>query len=52
MEGRPTSEWQGLSDHLLNVAGIAKKFAEVFNAGEWAYLAGLTHRNEIAAKGF
>lgn len=33
----------GLHDHLLNVAGIAKKFAGVFNAGDWAYLAGLGH---------
>ena len=40
-EGKPTSEWQGLNDHLLNVAGIARKFAKAFNAGDWAYLAGL-----------
>lgn len=35
------SEWQELPDHLLNVAGLARKFAEAFNTGEWAYLAGL-----------
>lgn len=51
VEGKPTSEWHVLHDHLLNVATLAKKFAEVFNAGDWAYVAGLWHRNKIAAKG-
>ena len=43
VEGKPTSEWHGLHDHLLNVANLAKKFAEAFNSGDWAYLAGLWH---------
>ncbi len=43
VEGQPTSEWHGLYDHLLNVASFAKGFAEAFNSGEWAYLAGLWH---------
>lgn len=43
VKGKPTGEWQGLHDHLLNVASLAKEFAEVFNSGEWAYLAGLWH---------
>ncbi|MBI5406486.1 MAG: CRISPR-associated helicase Cas3' [Nitrospirae bacterium] len=43
VEGKPTSEWHGLQDHLLNVASLAKKFAEAFNSGDWAYLAGLWH---------
>jgi CRISPR-associated endonuclease/helicase Cas3 len=34
---------QSLEDHLNNVACLAKGFAETFNAGEWAYLAGLWH---------
>jgi len=51
VEGKPTSEWHGLHDHLLNVAGLAKKFASAFNSGDWAYLAGLAHRNKIATKG-
>ena len=43
VEGKPTSEWHGLHDHLLNVANLAKQFAEAFNAGDWAYLAELWH---------
>ena len=43
VEGRPISEWHSLHDHLLNVAGIAKGFAEAFNSGDWAYMAGLWH---------
>jgi len=51
VEGRPISEWHSLHDHLLNSAGIAKRFADAFNVGDWAYVAGLPHRNKIAAKG-
>lgn len=40
VEGKPTGEWHGLHGHLLNVASLAKEFAEVFNAGEWAYRRG------------
>lgn len=43
VEGKLTSEWHGLHDHLLSVANLAKKFAEAFNSGDWAYLAGLWH---------
>ncbi|MDD5433848.1 MAG: CRISPR-associated helicase Cas3' [Nitrospira sp.] len=43
VEGKPTSEWHVLHDHLLSVANLAKKFAEAFNSGDWAYLAGLWH---------
>ncbi len=41
VEGKPTSEWHRLYDHLLSVASLAKKFAGSFNSGDWAYLAGL-----------
>lgn len=41
VEGKPVSEWQRLEEHLLNVADLAKKFADVFGSGDWAYLAGL-----------
>jgi len=34
VEERPISEWYRLHDYLLNVAGIAKGFAEAFNSGE------------------
>jgi CRISPR-associated endonuclease/helicase Cas3 len=34
---------QSLEDHLKGVANLAMGFAEIFKAGEWAYLAGLWH---------
>lgn len=39
LEGRPSSEWQPLQEHLKNVADLARCFAEDFGAGDWAYLA-------------
>lgn len=39
----PEEEWQTLPEHLFAVAGQAKKFAEPFASGEWAYLCGLLH---------
>jgi hypothetical protein len=39
----PPEKWQGLGDHLKNVAEMAQGFAEEFGAGEWGYLAGLWH---------
>jgi len=43
LDGKPPSEWQPLEEHLINVAKIARSFAESFDAGIWAYLAGLWH---------
>ncbi|MBI1811671.1 MAG: CRISPR-associated helicase Cas3' [Nitrospirae bacterium] len=43
IKGKPTREWQGLGEHLLNVAELAKKFGDEFGSGDWAYLAGLWH---------
>ncbi|PIX88963.1 MAG: hypothetical protein COZ31_04500, partial [Nitrospirae bacterium CG_4_10_14_3_um_filter_44_29] len=53
VEGKPTSEWQGLEEHLTppqsspcqgEVGGVAaRKFADEFGSGDWAYLAGLRH---------
>ena len=43
LEGRPEDEWHLLEDHLKCTAEQAKSFANVFSAGEWAYLAGLWH---------
>ena len=37
------SDWQPLSDHLLNVADLAEQFASNFGAGDWGRLAGLLH---------
>ncbi len=38
-------EWieHSLEEHLKEVAKLSSKFAESFNASEWAYLAGLWH---------
>ena len=38
-----TKDWQLLKQHLENVANLAKKFADKFDAGEWGYIAGLWH---------
>ena len=43
LEGRPTSEWQSLEDHLTAVAAKAREFAEAFGAGEWGAAAGGNH---------
>ena len=37
------SVWHGLDPHLLSVARIASRFAEAFQGGNMAYLAGLWH---------
>ncbi|MDD2220006.1 MAG: CRISPR-associated endonuclease Cas3'' [Desulfoplanes sp.] len=37
------SDWQGLKEHLQNVADLASGFAEVFSAREWGVMAGLLH---------
>jgi CRISPR-associated endonuclease/helicase Cas3 len=42
-EGKPPEEWHRLEDHLVQVAELARKFAERFHAGDWGYLAGLWH---------
>ncbi len=42
-EGKPPEEWQRLEDHLKNVAEMARRFADDFNAGAWGYLGGLWH---------
>jgi len=43
LDGKPPAEWQTLEEHLKNVAEMASSFADSFDAGEWAYLAGLWH---------
>jgi CRISPR-associated endonuclease/helicase Cas3 len=43
LPGRPPEEWQPLKDHLKQVAHRASLFAEKFQAGDWAYRAGLWH---------
>ena len=43
LDGIPIDEWHLLDEHLKNTAELVKSFANVFRAGEWAYLAGLWH---------
>lgn len=43
LEGRPIKEWQRIETHLKNVAQMAARFAEPFDAAAWAYPAGLWH---------
>jgi len=40
LPGQPPEKWQKLEDHLRNTANLARKFAEPFGAGEWAWNAG------------
>ncbi|GJQ23439.1 CRISPR-associated helicase/endonuclease Cas3 [Candidatus Brocadia sapporoensis] len=42
-EGKPVDEWHRLEKHLVDTANLAKKFADEFGSGDWAYLAGLWH---------
>ena len=46
------SDWQPLSDHLLNVAKLAEYFADTFNAGRWGKYAGLMHDAGKATEAF
>ncbi|MGO9553610.1 MAG: CRISPR-associated endonuclease Cas3'' [Syntrophobacteraceae bacterium] len=43
LEGKPTSEWQPLAEHLRNVAKRAGEFAAVFQSSDWAMAAGWLH---------
>ena len=43
LDGQPPDNWQPLEEHLRNVAILARSFADAFNAGTWAYMAGLWH---------
>jgi len=49
-EGKPPEDWHRVEDHLKKVAEMARRFANDFGAGDWAYLAGLTHRSGIERK--
>jgi hypothetical protein len=49
-EGTLPDHWHRLEDHLKKVAEMAHTFAYDFNAGDWAYLAGLAHRSGIETK--
>lgn len=42
-EKKDKSDWQSLSEHLVNVSEMAKDFAGEFGAAEWGRLAGLYH---------
>ena len=46
------SDWQPLSEHLHNVANLAKSFAAVFSAKDWGKFAGLLHDTGKATEKF
>lgn len=46
------SDWQTLSEHLLNVANLAEHFADAFNAGKWGKYAGMLHDAGKATEAF
>ncbi len=52
LEGKPPSEWQPLEEHLKNVAEMSRLFGDSFDAGDWGYLAGLSHDVEREINGF
>jgi CRISPR-associated endonuclease/helicase Cas3 len=52
LDGKLPKDWQPLEVHLKNVAEMARTFAEIFGAGEWGYLAIMTHARELERKGF
>lgn len=43
LEDESPTKWQGLKEHLLNVAGLAGQFARAFDSESWGYCAGLWH---------
>lgn len=43
LDGHPTSDWQGLAEHLRAVGTLAAEFADIFGASEIAYVTGLLH---------
>lgn len=43
LPGEPEDRWQPLADHLLQVSGLAARFAQPFGASRAAALAGLLH---------
>jgi len=42
-EEKSPEAWHRFEDHLKEVAKMAQTFADDFNGGDWAYLAGLWH---------
>ena len=51
VKGKPLDKWHTLEEHLKGTAELAGSFAAEFGCGEWVYLAGLWHENEIEARG-
>lgn len=46
------SDWQGLEEHLQNVAELGAKFAALFGAEEWGRMAGMLHDTGKASTEF
>ena len=43
LDGEPPSDWQPLEEHLKNVAQLASKFANYFDAQVWGSILGKNH---------
>lgn len=52
LPGLPRESWQRLDNHLAEVAGSARQFAEAFVSGDWAWNAGWMHDVGKAAEEF
>jgi CRISPR-associated endonuclease/helicase Cas3 len=52
LPGQPPEKWQKLEDHLRGTAELAKKFAEPFGAGDWAWNVAWLHDVGKAADEF
>lgn len=52
LEGKPKSQWQGLVEHLRNVAERAAAFAQPFESADWASNLGWLHDLGKAAHEF
>lgn len=51
-QGRPPEEWQGLTDHLFQVAETAVRYAAKFQSDDWGWDAGWLHDLGKAADEF
>jgi CRISPR-associated endonuclease/helicase Cas3 len=43
LKDQPQERWHRLEDHLRSTGERARRLAESWDAGDWAYLAGLWH---------
>ena len=51
-ESTDKKDWQSLKAHLQNVAGLAREFSAIFEAGAWGWIGGLFHDAGKATEAF